>query len=275
MARQHDTWTHWLTIALPGLALVFLAGCGSDMRVRVQRALGHDIAEYRENAEHLPCPEITVFTVAPQTAKCGGQVRLEIAATTVTGLPLSYAWDIEGQTFETGQQAVWNTPTSDTIGDPENVYTVRGIVSDGQCSVTQSVDVTVLCATAFDAMVHFEFGRADLDMTAKIALDDIGEKLRQHPEHAVLIEGHTDYVGTEPANERLGERRASAVKRYLQDAWNIAPSRILTRSFGEGAPIAPNESDTGRSKNRRAEIFRVMFSSVPKQPQAAPLMPLK
>ncbi len=270
MARQRQKYTRWMTTTLLMLSLALLAGCG-ETPMMIQQALGRDIAERRATAGEKPCPVLTTFSVTPATAKCGGHVSLDIAATTIIGLPITYAWEIEGQTFETGQQAVWNTPTAQTIGDPEKVYTVRGVASDGQCSVTQAVEVTVLCVSAFDAMVHFEFGRAVLDTTAKIVLDEIGEKLRQNPNHAVLIEGHTDYVGNEPANERLGERRADAVKRYLQTNWNIDPSRVLTRSFGEDQPIAPNDSTTGRSKNRRAEIFRVMFSSGDK----APVMPQK
>jgi len=260
MARQQHKYMRWMTTIWLILSLALLAGCG-ETSMRIQRALGRDIAEKRAKADEKPCPVITAFSVTPATAKCGGHVSLEIAATTITGLPIDYAWEIEGQTFDTGQQAIWNTPTAQTIGDPEKVYTVRGVASDGQCSVTQAVEVTVLCVSAFDAMVHFEFGRAELDTTAQIVLDEIGEKLRQNPDHAVLIEGHTDYVGNEPANERLGERRADVVKRYLQKNWNIDPSRVLTRSFGEDQPIAPNDSTTGRSKNRRAEIFRVIFSS--------------
>lgn len=269
MARQQQRYRRLLGVGAWIMCGVLLAGCG-ETPMMIQRALGRDIAEARSKPEEKPCPVITAFSVAPATAKCGGQVMLEIAATTVSGLPIHYAWEIEGQTFETGQKAVWNTPTAQTIGDPEKVYTVRGVASDGQCAVTQALEVTVLCVSAFDAMVHFEFGRAELDMTAQIALDEIGEKLQQNPNHAVLIEGHTDYVGTEPANERLGERRAAAVKQYLQKNWGIEPSRVLTRSFGEVQPIAPNESSTGRAKNRRAEIYRVMFTTVDKLPVMSP-----
>lgn len=242
------------------IMLVVLAGC-TEPPMFIQQALGRGIADHREAAQQQSCPQITMFTVAPSTVKCGGPVTLELAAITPIGTPLTYAWDIEGQTFHTGQQAIWKTPTSETIGEPERIYTVRGIVSDGECSITQAVDVTVLCLTAYDSMVNFEFGKADLDSTARIELDEIAEKLLQNPTHALLIEGHTDYVGTEPANERLGEQRAEAVRQYLFETWNIDPDRIITRSFGETDPIAPNELDSGRAKNRRAEVFRIILTT--------------
>ena len=221
-----------------------------------QRALGRDIATQRHEGD---CPTITTFTVSPETARCGDPVTLEIGAAPLLPQQLTYTWEIEGQTFETGQRAVWKTPTCKTIGDPEKTYTVRGVVSDGACDVTKAAEVTVLCNCAFDVMVNFEFAKANLDPTARIQLDKIGEQLRQNPEYNVLIEGHTDYIGSNQSNQRLGDRRAEAVKKYLVSHSNIDPDRVITRSFGEEEPIAPNETAPGRAQNRRAEIFRVIL----------------
>ncbi len=248
------------------LFLFIISGCGKTFEMQamqdsLQRAMGRDIATEREAAEADWCPEITTFEVSPLTAKCGNPVSLEFAATAPYSGELSYVWEIEGQTFDTGYRAEWITPTCETIGDPEKVYTVRGVVSDGECSVTQSVEVTVMCNCAFDAMVHFDFGKAHLDSTAKTALDDIAEKLLQTPEFSILIEGHTDYVGGEPANKALGKKRAEAIKRYLSSQWKIDPDRLVTKSYGENDPIAPNESSSGRAKNRRAEIFRILLTT--------------
>lgn len=250
------------SITIIGILVMFvlMTGC-AEAPMFIQQALGRGIAEQREYAKNAPCPKITVFNVTPLTAKCGGEVTLDFAAASPTNDPLTYVWDIEGQTFQTGQRAVWKTPGSDIIGDPEKTFTVRGVVSDGQCSITQSAEVTVICAAAFDSMVHFEFGKADLDATARIELDRIAEELEKNPDQAVMIDGHTDFVGTEPANERLGERRAEAVRNYLIKTWKIAGDRIITRSFGEEEPIAPNDDLMGRAKNRRAEMFRILLST--------------
>lgn len=256
MARRK----YYRSIGVIGLVIVLLTGC-AEPPMFIQQALGRGIAEQRKTQGDEWCPTITTFTVSPAAVKCGGQVSLELAAVSPNGGQLTYSWDIEGQTFDTGQKAVWNTPTGKIIDEPEQVFTVRGIVSDGQCAVTRSVDVTVLCNSALDRMVHFEFGKANLDSTTKTQLDEIGEKLQQYPTQSVLIEGHTDYVGGNQANQRLGQRRAEAVKDYLVTTWSITPDRIITRSYGEEQPIAPNETATGRAKNRRAEVFRLILST--------------
>jgi outer membrane protein OmpA-like peptidoglycan-associated protein len=68
-----------------------------------------------------------------------------------------------------------------------------------------------------------------------------------------LIEGHTDSVGTDAYNQDLSERRAMAVKTALIRA-NVDPARINTYGYGETRPIAGNNTDAGRLKNRRVEI---------------------
>ncbi len=251
-------------INLRGAGILFLmlivSGCAQTTDM-TQRILGRDIADRRVGEGEGWCPSITTFTVTPLTVKCGDPVTLELAATAPYTNQLSYMWDIEGQSFETGHRAVWNTPTCQMIEDPEKVYTVRGVVTDGECSVTRSVEVKVLCNCALDTMVHFEFAKANLDATAKTELDAIAEKVLQNPEYSVLIEGHTDYVGNDQSNQRLGQRRAEAVKNYLIKTWHLDSHRLITRSYGEAQPIAPNETTEGRAKNRRAEVFRIILST--------------
>jgi len=249
-----------MSIGIITIIFTVVTGCAQTPDL-FQRALGRDIAIQRASADESSCPTITTFNVSPVTVQCGDPVSLEFAATSANPELISYTWEIEGQSFETGQRAVWKTPTCKTIGDPEKIYTVRGIATGGECDVTRSVEVKVLCNCALDVMVHFEFAKANLDSTAKIELDKMGEKLQQNLGYSVLIEGHTDYVGSNQYNERLGKQRADAVKSYLVSTWKIDPDRIITRSFGEEEPIAPNETPTGRAKNRRAEIFRVILKT--------------
>ena len=69
----------------------------------------------------------------------------------------------------------------------------------------------------------------------------------------VVVVGHTDSVGTDAYNMKLGDRRANAVKAYLISK-GIEKSRVYSESKGEKQPIADNKTAVGRAKNRRVEI---------------------
>jgi len=101
---------------------------------------------------------------------------------------------------------------------------------------------------------HFDFDRANLKPSAAQALAGAVQKLKEHPSVRVVVEGHTDSVGSEAYNQRLSERRADAVKNYLVDQ-GIDAGRIETRGHGKSKPIASNSTAEGRAQNRRAEII--------------------
>ena len=108
--------------------------------------------------------------------------------------------------------------------------------------------------------VLFQFGQAGLTGEARSRVADISDVLNnQARSRRVSIEGHTDSVGSEAANQGLSERRASSVASELE-AGGVARSRITTKGDGERYPVAPNsnqdggDNPSGRSKNRRVEV---------------------
>jgi len=101
--------------------------------------------------------------------------------------------------------------------------------------------------------VLFAFGKADLSAGAVRNVDKLASFLEKHPERNVLIEGHTDSVGSDEFNLGLSQRRADAVKEVLL-AKGISPDRMLTKGYGKQFPVASNETDSGRQLNRRVEV---------------------
>ena len=101
--------------------------------------------------------------------------------------------------------------------------------------------------------VLFEFGKAQLLPTAGPRLDQLADFLRQYPDRKLLIEGHTDSVGSTSANQTLSERRAQAVQQALTMR-GVDPSRITTRGYGKAFPVASNGTPEGRALNRRVEV---------------------
>jgi outer membrane protein OmpA-like peptidoglycan-associated protein len=70
------------------------------------------------------------------------------------------------------------------------------------------------------------------------------------------VVGHTDNVGQLPANLDLSHRRADAVVKILSTKYSIAASRLDAQGVGPLAPVASNDSDAGRAKNRRVELVK-------------------
>ncbi|MCG7897192.1 MAG: OmpA family protein [Candidatus Thiodiazotropha lotti] len=101
--------------------------------------------------------------------------------------------------------------------------------------------------------VLFSSGKTDLLPGAMSTIDKLASFLGEYPEKTVLIEGHTDNVGTEEYNLDLSERRALSVKEALVQV-GVDASRIDTLGLGESTPITDNTTAAGRLKNRRVEI---------------------
>jgi OOP family OmpA-OmpF porin len=101
--------------------------------------------------------------------------------------------------------------------------------------------------------VLFDFNRADLKPGAQQNLYRLVTFLRENTDRELLVEGHTDSVGSESYNLELSQQRADSVRAFLVQN-GISPERILTGGFGKAYPIASNDSPGGRQLNRRVEV---------------------
>ena len=108
-------------------------------------------------------------------------------------------------------------------------------------------------ATTFDLTVEFAFNSAEINDLSFRELRKAMTFMREHPTENALVEGNTDSVGGEAYNQKLSERRADAVKDVLVKS-DIDPSRITTVGYGETRPVASNDTEEGRAKNRRVSI---------------------
>lgn len=105
-----------------------------------------------------------------------------------------------------------------------------------------------------DDSMKFQLAKADLSPEAQARLDAFVDKLKTDNRNVyVEIQGHTDATGSKAANYRLGEERAEAVRRYLNEK-GVALNRMATISYGPDAPVAPNNNREGRQANRRVVL---------------------
>jgi outer membrane protein OmpA-like peptidoglycan-associated protein len=101
--------------------------------------------------------------------------------------------------------------------------------------------------------VLFDTGQATLKPGADRAVDRLAQFLKDSPGTDVLIEGHTDSVGTDDYNLALSQRRAQAVADALS-ARGVSADRVQTKGLGKAYPVASNDTQAGRQQNRRVEI---------------------
>ncbi len=102
----------------------------------------------------------------------------------------------------------------------------------------------------------FATGKASLREKDPLELDRLAKALAMHPAMDLVVEGHTDSRGRPSYNVQLSERRARSVKKALVKR-GIAASRIEVKGLGDSRPIATNETERGRSRNRRVEVLLI------------------
>ena len=106
-----------------------------------------------------------------------------------------------------------------------------------------------------DEDTRFKSGGWELAPEAQAKLTTLAERLKSDNKNVYLeIQGHTDARGTEASNLRLGEARADAVRRFLNDQ-GVALNRMATISYGQDKPVASNKTKAGRAQNRRVVII--------------------
>lgn len=101
--------------------------------------------------------------------------------------------------------------------------------------------------------INFGFDSSDLTSTAKSNLDKIAKVFIDNPKTVITIYGYTDSVGKDEYNMKLSRSRANAVRSYLGSK-GIGVRRMTAQGMGEADPIASNDTDAGRAKNRRVEF---------------------
>ena len=107
--------------------------------------------------------------------------------------------------------------------------------------------------------VEFAFNSAELTPEATKTLDELGKALTSNDlkVYCFVVEGHTDSVGSEAYNVKLSQQRAQSVVRYLTKKFDIDPERLQAVGVGKASPIASNDTDEGRQKNRRVQIANI------------------
>jgi outer membrane protein OmpA-like peptidoglycan-associated protein len=104
--------------------------------------------------------------------------------------------------------------------------------------------------------ITFDFDKADIKPESKSQLDQIAKLLTDHSELKLAITGHTDNQGSADYNQKLSQRRAEAIAAALAGGYGISADRLSAQGMGASAPVASNDNEEGRAKNRRVELVK-------------------
>lgn len=132
---------------------------------------------------------------------------------------------------------------ADGIDQCPNTPPGKKVTANG-CAVNQSLVLK---------NVHFAFNKALLTNDSKTVLDSVAKTIVDSPGFQIEIAGYTDSIGSDAANKKLSEARASSVRSYLLSR-GVAASVLTATGYGEANPVASNDDETGRADNRRVEM---------------------
>ncbi|WEF35434.1 OmpA family protein [Pseudoduganella chitinolytica] len=118
--------------------------------------------------------------------------------------------------------------------------------------VTQTADNRLKMEIPSD--ISFDTNRADIKSNFRPILDRFASTLNENPATTVTIIGHTDSTGSDSINQPLSVERASHTRDYLATK-GVSPTRVVVEGRGAREPIASNDDNSGRARNRRVEIY--------------------
>ncbi|MBU0741317.1 OmpA family protein [bacterium] len=127
---------------------------------------------------------------------------------------------------------------------------VRGLFAKNEAEIVTRGDELMVRLYG----ISFPVGSSEIRPQDFGVLTRVQQVLREFPAAEVTVEGHTDSSGDDDYNMQLSDRRALAVKSYLDANMGLSADRISAKGSGETSPIANNETEAGRARNRRIEV---------------------
>jgi len=103
--------------------------------------------------------------------------------------------------------------------------------------------------------INFDFGKSNIRDESKPIIGQIVQMMKSNPDLKIGVEGHTDNVGSPASNKTLSEARAKSVVSALVEQ-GISADRLSPAGFGQDQPVADNNTEEGRAKNRRVELIK-------------------
>ncbi len=132
----------------------------------------------------------------------------------------------------------------------ENITRIEGLFTAEQGRVYRQGSQLIMSLNA----IAFRSGRSTIEPSSFPVLAKVNDALALFPGASLTVEGHTDSEGSDSANLLLSQDRADAVRQYLVSNLGVSAEKVSSVGYGESRPIANNETETGRARNRRIDV---------------------
>ncbi len=241
-------------LVLPLFALLLFAGCVSqgkyDLKAKEAESLTAKTDELQAQVKSLSAEAdgLKKERTALQQEKAELEKSKEAAQQEITVLQTQLS-----QKAEKAEQLEKDTQTYQDLTNK-----LQKEIQEGQVQITEMKNR--LTVTMVDQIL-FASGSAEVGKQGKAVLDKVVTILKDVKDKRIEVDGHTDNVPIVsslkkrfPTNWELSTARATEVVRYLQEHGGIDPALLSATGFGEYQPVAPNDTDEGKHKNRRIEI---------------------
>jgi len=130
---------------------------------------------------------------------------------------------------------------------------VQALFTEEEAAVYRSGNDVLLETYGFD----FPVGQSEIRSSNFPLLNKIAKAIAEFDGPRVVVTGHTDATGSDETNLELSRQRAQKVGAFLVEVGELDPGRVTTEGFGSSKPVASNETEAGRARNRRIEILIV------------------
>jgi len=193
------------------------------------------------------CETVNPYTQETQTSKAAKGAGIGAAAGAVVGL-LTKGDKLQNALIGAGVGALAGGGVGYYMDVQEKK--LRDRMAGTGVTVTRMGDNITL---NMPSNITFALNSADLNQQFFNALDGVSMVLKEYDKTVIEVAGHTDSSGSDQYNQALSERRAQAVAGYLS-SHGVKTQRLMTIGAGEGHPVASNDTEQGRSANRRVEL---------------------
>jgi outer membrane protein OmpA-like peptidoglycan-associated protein len=203
------------------------------------------------------CTTLDPYTREEQTARAQRQAVIGAAAGAVVGLVTG------DSSMERKKRALVGAGLGALAGAGVGNYMdrqqakLRAQLDGTGVSVTRIGDNITL---NMPGNITFATNSADLNASFFEVLNSVALVVNEFNQTVIEVAGHTDNTGADAYNQQLSERRASAVGAYLGTR-SVRQDRIITVGMGEGRPVATNDTEQGRTQNRRVELTLVPLTA--------------